>query len=335
MLDGITFQLVDNHHEETLGGCECHATFDLDTDAMTLTLVGDINQVATLQSGTCPDGPLVFLCDPDGSCGMAGTLTFTLTPCGIEACGCTGVPSTLTATFSDGTDDCTCLNGLVMTLTYGSIFVGTGPTEYPGWTSGESVASGCADWFAGIDLGCIEDTWQLFLGCGTGTPGAQSGGVLTVECDPFSFVWTGLTVETEGTACCSGTFTLTIVGAEDNPPTDCAGCTDNPTTLTATITDTGGCSCIDDNSPVTLTWDGSAWTGTCPSACGGADMTFTLTCVEDAFNFVMTCSDSTVSSSAVAPDGCIDLTYAFDDGDWSGGVLGHCCTGSFTVHITS
>lgn len=126
-------------------------------------------------------------CCTGGGGSSSGGGTVETTCCGE------GIPDTLTIIFSDGTGDCTCLNGATTTLTW------TGFHNPEVW-SGNLTA---CEFSVGISLGCTNNVWNLVMtGCGGGgsTPGTGTGG-----CLPFNIV-----INASITNCCTGNVVATI-----------------------------------------------------------------------------------------------------------------------------
>lgn len=152
--------------------------------------------------------PYVMLLKQDG-------VTHDETCCCVTCCcrfdcngagGTTPTPDPLTATLTDKTGDCGCLPSSV-TLNFG------GPSC--DWTGSGATTCGSPD--PGPLLltvvctptppDCSNDNWELLAGCGV----APGGFPLTVvSCNPL-ILQSGV-IDVPGTACCSGTFKVTITG---------------------------------------------------------------------------------------------------------------------------
>lgn len=154
-------------------------------DCEDLLLVGGLN---LLENECCPLDTTVDFVIQAGPCDdpAPGNVT-------VECCE-NPVPSTLYATFSNGTNDCTCMDGITVTLEW----------DGTGWTGS---AAGCS-LTIGVNLACVTNNFTLAI---TGCAGPSTVIGTLVSCDPLLVTWTA----TGFTNCCTGNADITIT---ETPP---------------------------------------------------------------------------------------------------------------------
>jgi hypothetical protein len=107
------------------------------------------------------------------------------------ACCPNGLPSVLYATFSNGTGDCTCLDGQTVTLTYNS-----GGQNWTGLVNACGGSPSVTLVCGGNSLWSIEGTYCVF----------HPPGQAATSCNPLSITWNNVSVSNG----CSGTVTVTV-----------------------------------------------------------------------------------------------------------------------------
>jgi hypothetical protein len=131
----------------------------------------------------------------DGFKDAQGSVSQTVNDCGVDTTCChpTNVPSTLHATFSNGTGSCSCFNGLSFAMTYDSVNAR--------WSASGLTICGLGT--NSLLFQCNGATWGLQ---GTGACSFQGGGA-TAVCSPFSVSFTTLSVSP---VCCNGAIDVTV-----------------------------------------------------------------------------------------------------------------------------
>jgi hypothetical protein len=111
-------------------------------------------------------------------------------------CGNIQVPTTLHATFSNGTGTCGCLNGVTAVLTH----------QPNGFWAGRFA--GCGRPRSDIAMECIGSNFIFQLTNPNLNACLSDPGVLTGTCSPFA--WTGTVTVLPISPCCAGTTTVTV-----------------------------------------------------------------------------------------------------------------------------
>jgi hypothetical protein len=115
----------------------------------------------------------------------------------INCCPGVSLPAVLTATFSNGTGTCSCLNGQTVLLTLGAF---GNPNAWGGMMSGGACGSGTV-----LFLSCSGGTFALTANGPCGFAGQIQG---TYTCSPVSIVFAGIGFPPM--SCCNGTATITV-----------------------------------------------------------------------------------------------------------------------------
>ena len=140
---------------------------------------------------------------------MPSSVTSTVSGCccssssGIGDTCCPSIPATLHATITN-VSGCSCLDGMVVTLTYNN----------GNWSNGPAIQTSCPNnAVLNIVLSCVGPGCNSFLlvfqcaGTSYNFPTSLNAGC---TCSPFNLVFTATNSNPNVLACCIGTVTVTI-----------------------------------------------------------------------------------------------------------------------------